>query len=398
MKSKISPPFFPLRWRDLDNHTKARLHKLYQNYKAIRSVSLTYVQLDGFIFIQSSDPDVRESIVATAKLKEEPAFGLGMEKSVLSLLRKQPQNFSDGKIYDVACAIRVHLFGSSEPLRTSDLSIKHLPWLRIPPPGKSDPVFHSFKVFNSANPIWDAINIFIIMLVSHPFSDGNGRTGRVLVNAFLRDRAGFDAHIMPLSEILRCSKGIFEEMLARGHADGNYYPLTIFLVDLFEQYIKYASEIICVKDPIAIDFINSNKVNNFRERQFDLNAISPFTISWGELCEQIPSSKSIDLIQEAARKILEFGEIEYAFSLLSVFEENANRTAITFVVNSERGEELRALFREIRYSLPEIDIFELLIRTNDPVIDAKIIINISTFYLTEICDVNDALLLIYDFK
>lgn len=54
----------------------------------------------------------------------------------------------------------------------------------------------------------------------HPFSDGNGRTGRALIHAVLRRRGVATAHVPPISLVLAAARQRYLDGLTRFRADG----------------------------------------------------------------------------------------------------------------------------------------------------------------------------------
>ncbi len=86
------------------------------------------------------------------------------------------------------------------------------------------------------NAIVEATVGYVILNWMHPFSDGNGRTSRVVFNAILR-RAGMPrSHYLPIKEINYLASGGHEVRLRYTVATGDWQELLEYFVNAAELY------------------------------------------------------------------------------------------------------------------------------------------------------------------
>lgn len=83
----------------------------------------------------------------------------------------------------------------------------------------------------NAPPLFTAAIAYVMLLNCHPFTDGNGRTARVVFNHLLR-RAGMPSDVyLPLNEIARRSDGGYEIALRMAEVRGEWAPFLHWLLD-----------------------------------------------------------------------------------------------------------------------------------------------------------------------
>lgn len=84
----------------------------------------------------------------------------------------------------------------------------------------------------NAPPLFTVAIAYVMLLNCHPFTDGNGRTARVVLNHLLR-RAGMPSDVyLPLSEIARRSDGGYEIALRMAEVRGDWAPFLRWLLDV----------------------------------------------------------------------------------------------------------------------------------------------------------------------
>lgn len=89
---------------------------------------------------------------------------------------------------------------------------------------------------SEAPPLFTAAVAYLLLLNCHPFTDGNGRTARVLFNHVLH-RGGMPGHVyLPLHEIARRSHGGYEIALRLAELRGDWAPFLRWLLKLLACY------------------------------------------------------------------------------------------------------------------------------------------------------------------
>ena len=82
-----------------------------------------------------------------------------------------------------------------------------------------------------APPLFAAAAAYLLLLNCHPFTDGNGRTARVLINRLLH-RAGMPRDVyIPLHELARRSHGGYEIALRMAEVRGQWAPFLRWLLE-----------------------------------------------------------------------------------------------------------------------------------------------------------------------
>jgi Fic family protein len=79
------------------------------------------------------------------------------------------------------------------------------------------------------HPVELAARAHVDLLKIHPFSDGNGRTARLLMNLDLM-RHGFPPVVLPVEQRLE-----YYKTLDTAHVDGDYSPLLLLMAELVEK-------------------------------------------------------------------------------------------------------------------------------------------------------------------
>lgn len=89
------------------------------------------------------------------------------------------------------------------------------------------------KSKQKVHPVVAAIYFHVGFEIVHPFIDGNGRVGRLLLN-FILHREGF-----PMVNIPNARKHRYYDVLARAQVDGDLRPFIGFVLELFEGGIGF---------------------------------------------------------------------------------------------------------------------------------------------------------------
>ncbi|QJE01017.1 hypothetical protein HH212_14060 [Massilia forsythiae] len=402
----------PLRWAALPPATRERLARL--EIALMRCLPLPdtgYDALRQFAFAPTPAIAVRPAIRAAVLARGEQTHAMTSERAVVARFAAMAGEFAEGfagvSLYALARRVRSALFGSQETLRRVDLTITFLPWLRLAPPAPADPLHRRLDAMASGHPVLDALNAYLVLLTAHPFTDGNGRTARIVFNLVLR-RHYPDAHYLPLTELCRPGAGDVEELLARANIGGDYLPVLDYLAELLCAYCAFrlrgASDPV-FSDPLAeiASLLDSRPIGAEPGRRFDLNKIAPFPVSMRELLalpdhgvRHTADSGFVRSIADFAHALSAFGSVQFALTTLDSLCARHPERSITFFVQAHRKEDLLLRFRELRRMAEPIHNVELAVSTGDPALDAKLLINLSGFY-TEHRAERDALLILNDF-
>lgn len=402
----------PPRWDALPPATRERLARLDGALaRCLPLADTSYDALRHFGFAPKPAIAVRPAIRAAVLARGEQTHAMTSERAVVARFAALGDGCADAcamvSLYALARRVRGALFGSEETLRRCDLTITFLPWLRLAPPAPWDPVQRRLEDLATGHALLDALNAYLVLLTAHPFTDGNGRTARIVFNLVLRRHIP-DAHYLPLTELCRHGAGDIEELLARANVDGDYLPVLDYLADLLCAYcafrLRAPSDPACA-DPLAEiqTLLDSGIASAEPGRRFDLNKIAPFPVSIGELlafctngAECRADSGFVRAIAAFAHALSAFGAVRFALTTLDCLCGRQPERSITFFVHAHRKEDLLLRFREMRRMAAPIHNVELAVSTGDPALDAKLLINLSGFYTQHGAD-NDALLILNDF-
>jgi hypothetical protein len=98
-------------------------------------------------------------------------------------------------------------------------------------PGQIERLRSFIAAKDAAPPLFTAAVAYALLLNCHPFTDGNGRTARVLFNHLLH-RGGMPAEVyLALHEIARRSQGGYEIALRIAELHGDWEPFLRWLLD-----------------------------------------------------------------------------------------------------------------------------------------------------------------------
>jgi hypothetical protein len=306
------------------------------------------------------------------------------ERSAAERFQRDHARFHHASIYGVARLIRAAVFGHVEPTRTGFLTISYLPWIRLGPPKVADPMHTAIRALNSGSVILDALNLYLVLLSAHPFSDGNGRTARILFNIYLSWRYQVKLHYLPLAELIRAGNGALEELLARGCVCGDYTPALCYLIDLIKTYVDFRRSVETQARPQPLEHLRSYLESPSGVRQYDLNKIPPFLIAVqdivGPICGRPINIAFMAAINRFANALAGYGAVIFAITTLEDLTEDNSQRSVTFFMKSRQKEELLLRYRQMRCAEPDIDNLELALWMDEPILNAKVLINLANFY------------------
>lgn len=403
MISRITAPLYvPASWESLPQSTKHQLLQLDRDLRnCLMRGEVRYQELEKFVFTCTSAVDIRNEVREVVTRRGTHAYSMTSEQCAVTRLAGEYPRLRKASLYSVAQELRALVFNGTEKMRDFDLTISFLPWLRLAPPKPADPIHMSLEEIGTGVAIFDAINIFLILVTAHAFTDGNGRTSRIFFNLYLRWRYPENWSYLPLAELCRMCDGMYEELLARANVSGGYTPVLEFLISLISSYCEFRSrqpQEVGPKD--AIDEIEALIDNDPSARLFDLNRIAPFPLSLPDLAHGTAATKVdqafVTALSDFALVLSEFGVIEFALTTLGILLSRDTERSVTLFVKAHRKEDLLLQFREIRRTANCIQNLELVVLTGEAVLDAKLLINISNFYAFN-DGKRDALLILHDF-
>ena len=408
--TRVSELCFPRKWETLPESLKTRIVDIDARLRAqLGKLQPTYSMLSEFGFEPGPCAQIREEIREVVARRRP--FGHSMTQEMATIERAtQLGLFSSEKtLYQCASDIRFLLFGQHEPLRKFNVTITYLPWLRMVPPKSGDPVFSLLSDFCDGPAIHEALNIYLILLSGHVFSDGNGRTARIAFNLYLMGRYGADTGHLPISELCRAGKGLYEELLARAHYDGNYEAVMDHMLDVLDSYATFVEQrqagCANTAEPDDIEKIQALLRKN-REQpddyHFDLNRAPPYAVSINHIASIGHARKLNTVFIEESKRVAEqlrdFGELSFAMTNLhSITRPESKNSSIVYFVKTVRKEDLVLRSREIRANHVGIEEIEFALITGDASLDAKILIGVSNAFQREVIEADDCTLLLHDF-
>lgn len=113
----------------------------------------------------------------------------------------------------------------------------------LPPASAIGPILGDLELVLQKNawpPVCRAAVAAALLLNAHPFTDGNGRTARVLVNIILRDGGMPSSAFIPLYEFADRSCGGFEIALRRTEVLGDWGSIIAWLINVIDAYAEIA--------------------------------------------------------------------------------------------------------------------------------------------------------------
>lgn len=150
------------------------------------------------------------------------------------------------------------------------------------PPESSKTNIYMDELINYLNDDIDGVNPLIKAAIAHaqfesihPFENGNGRVGRLLINLFLFKRKVVELPLFYISEAFDSDKSTYYQMLTSTRKDGNYDKwIKFFLTKCISQtkkhinYMDELNQLIKVTENKLSQIINSSKCDRIVESLF----------------------------------------------------------------------------------------------------------------------------------
>jgi hypothetical protein len=320
----ISKNYHPQSWAQLDHTVQERFrHVELLLRNALRGQQPTYDELENFIYKPSAKIKVRQAVAIAVEKRTQHSYSMTHEIACFQKALREGTYWTGQTLYESASAVRTHLFGKIEPLRKFNMTISyHSEWMSISPPAPGDLIFSTLDNFRAEPALFGAINIYLILLTSHPYSDGNGRTSRLMFNLHLAAAFSFDTHYIPLAELTRATAGVYEEFIANACLHGNFRQLIWLMLALLEAYVQHLASPSKVRSTSDFERIVRLVTSNLDDKAArGINEMPPFPLSVQGLAH-LESGNEInreflDAALGIANELLPYGVIEFAVTGLA---------------------------------------------------------------------------------
>lgn len=396
----------PRTWAELDLAVQKRFRQVEEQLRvALNCKQPTYDELATFVYKPSTNIKVRQTVADAVRKRTKRSYSMTHEIACFRKAVRESTYRTGRTLYESAAAVRKHLFGHVEPLRTFNMTISyHSKWMSIVPPAIGDPIFLDLDRFRQGPALFGALNIYLILLTSHPYSDGNGRTSRLMFNLHLAEALAMDAHYIPISELTRASAGVYEECIASACLHGNFRQLIWLMLALLEAYAQH------LERPSAHEISNDlarvlslATTDTSEKGGCGINEMPPFPISVQCFSRPEPGSEInqdfLDATLSIAGELSAYGSIQFAMTGLADLSPAVYpRTgAIVFFIDAIRKEDLLLRFRELRAKYSRRLRLQVAIASNNPVMDAKLLVTMVTHYTAKDPTATSCPILLHDF-
>lgn len=405
MELIASRQFRPSAWKRL---TKAEQetwrHADRQVRQAMACPQPSYDELARMHWAPHAAVAIRPDISAAMAPRPAHSYSVMQEKTCLEqVLRRLPPR--QATLYQVACGVYALLFGQREPLRNFDVTMAYLKWLRIAPPADTSPVFLRWSDLDQGPALFAALNLYLIMLTSHPFSDGNGRTARILFNLLLSWRHDGAQHYVPIADILKRTPGSFEELLARAAVDGDYQPPTEFLR---HALAAYAGQVLQPEARATENALTTARrlADQHRRQPFpppSPNDAPPYPVSMQTLRDEAGRGHAhpalVQALDAIATELRPYGRLSHVLLRLDDLSIAARDqpAAAAYFFHLDRKEEFALHVRAMRTRYKDVISIQFAAFTGDTVIDAKVSIGLAAQYSKGEGDDSACTAILYDF-
>jgi hypothetical protein len=384
IKAKL---YVPKVWNQLDRPLRQRIQDVEHRLRSgLRATQPTYAQLADFIFKSPVKASVRKSVAEAVQRRSRFSYTMTQEIACFQSAIRDMLVGQDDSIYQAASTVRGLMFGSTEPMRIFNMTITYHEWMRIEPPAPADPVFTSLSAHKGPSALFGALNTYLILLTSHPFSDGNGRTSRLMFNILLAKAFGSTQHYIPLNELTRSTHGVYEEYIGDACRHGNFRQLIWLLLGLLESYVSFLHE--RALDPPQSEVAKVLAWAGARQTGSEgpgINDIPPYLISVSQIVGDPDTRINNTFLNNAvliAESLSKYGTIQFAITSLADLVDGLSppAKAIAFFIDVQRKEDLTLHFRELRAKYSRTLNLQLSVASGDAAIDAKILITLFTQY------------------
>ena len=169
------------------------------------------------------------------------------ERDALTVFdRTRPDGISAGPFRETILMLNAAVASESQGWRAGDVGFEPDATgasILLPPASAIGPILGDLELALKRYewpPVCRAAVAAALLLNAHPFTDGNGRTARVLVNMILRDCGMPSAAFIPLYELAQRSCGGFEIALRRTEILGDWGSIIAWLIHAIDAYAEIA--------------------------------------------------------------------------------------------------------------------------------------------------------------
>ncbi|WP_166894278.1 Fic family protein [Massilia sp. CCM 8734] len=377
-----SKPYFPQAWTALNATLAARLIGTQKSLeKAFAKRAPGYAELQAYVFRHGHGLVPRDSIRASVATRQGSNYTITAEKIVAQ--RALASRARDGAtIYTLAKRIHTLVLGHAQRQERGNVSIAHSPQLRIGPPARCDPLFGPLKGKRGGPRLFDALNAYLVVISAHPFTDGNGRTARVMLSVLLQSGLDKLAHHIPMAELTRATGGVYEELLARANENGLYGDLMSHLLDLLDDYAALACRPAApgVESDLRIASRCWAESRHPGAAPKNINALAPYPVSMTSVIDEARTgtinAALAGAIADIGRELGDYGDMTFAMTSLESLlgHEAPSDTVVAFFIKVNRKEELLVRLRHIRQRYRPVTKIQLSMATGDLVLDAKVLV------------------------
>ncbi|ATQ77484.1 hypothetical protein CR152_25500 [Massilia violaceinigra] len=373
--------YFPPKWESLDPSLRVLFQEVQDMlYGAFSYTQPNYEQLSHFVSSPIEKIVVRSSIAEVVQRRAKRSLSMSQEIACFRRSARENVVSPDDTVYEAGLKVRYFLFGKFEHLRMIDLTIAWHDWMLIPRPAGGDPVFNKISTFHDEPDLYSALNIYLILLTSHPYTDGNGRTARLLFNLYFNKAQAEAQHYIPLAELTLATAGQYEEYIGTACEIGDFLPLISFLLNLLKSYANFLKSSKTEKHESELtEVLNLVKQRQAGTFQSGINSSPPYLIAVSNIIEHINeiyvNRGFVDHLLKIALVISRYGSIDFAMTGLADIVDGIEKRSgsISFFVKAYRKEELLLHFRELCTQHRDKVRLRIVITSDEPVVAAKLL-------------------------
>lgn len=398
--------YYPKSWAQLDRSVKTRFQNVEKQLReSLCSKQPTYDQLSSFAYEPPVQINVREAVAKAVAKRSQRSYSMTHEIVCFHKALREGTLRTGRTIYESASAVRKHLFGNVEPLRTFNMTITyHAKWMSIAPPVAGDPVFDNLNDYRAGSALFSAINVYLILLTSHPYSDGNGRTSRLMFNLLLSEALELEGHYVPLAELTRATAGIYEEYMANACLHGDFRQLIWLILALLESYAIFLARRAAPQPQSDLaKVLQLATMRTIGKETRGINEMPPFPISVQTFSQPDPGAEVdqnfLDTVMHIAEELSTYGDIQFALTGLADLTPavSPKTGAIAFFINANQKEDLLLHFRELSAKHRHRVKLQVAVASGCPVIDAKLLFTLVSNYSAKDSSVTSCPVLLHDF-
>ena len=224
----------------------------------IRTIPNPFVMFNQIILMESKGSSEIENIITTSDelykevISKAPSRNNASKtlriKSGVKYLSKQIDNndvILSRDIINIGKTIKGDTSGYRPTPGTKIINDSAKEVIHTPPQSKEEVEFHIRKLLTYINeggkndPITDSLLIHHAFEWIHPFTDGNGRVGRILLQGFLKITKEIDYIFLPISYFINKKRNKYYEGLKSMSDNQDYEKYLSIMFDFFEKAAQF---------------------------------------------------------------------------------------------------------------------------------------------------------------